>query len=91
MAEQHLVNDPDKRFNDIEQTLRELKGMMQRLHYAVVGNQELDQMGLIGRIKKLEEHQESYKEFKNKILGVSAAAGIVTAFVFEIVKNMIFK
>jgi hypothetical protein len=92
MSEQVLVNDTtDKRLNEIESSLAELKTMMQRLHYAVVGNQELDQMGLIGRIKKLEEEHETAKEFKNKVLGIGAGAGIVTAFVFELLKNMLFK
>ena len=45
----------DKRLNEVENTLVDIKGKLEKIFNAVVGNSELDQLGLIGRIKKLEE------------------------------------
>ena len=56
----------DKRLNEVENTLVDIKGKLEKIFNAVVGNSELDQLGLIGRIKKLEEDALDNKAFKNK-------------------------
>jgi len=91
-------DNTNNRLNDIDDILVEVKAEMKSMsdklnmiYTAVVGNAELDQMGLIGRIKKLEENAETTKDFKNKIIGLGAGAGICTAFIFEFIKHLIFK
>ncbi len=99
MLERGFYEDnTNKRLNDIDDVLievrTEMKSMREQLsmiYTAVVGNAELDQMGLIGRIKKLEETTENTKEFKNKIIGLGAGAGVFTAFIFEFIKHFLFK
>jgi hypothetical protein len=60
-----------------------------KIYNAVIGNQELDQMGLIGRIKKLEETNESTQRFKNKVIGFASGAGVLSAILFELVKKIL--
>jgi hypothetical protein len=99
MLEQGFYDDnTNKRLNDIDDILVEVRAEMKHIndklnmiYTAVVGNAELDQMGLIGRIKKLEENAETTKEFKNKIIGLGAGAGVFTAFIFEFIKHLMFK
>ena len=99
MIEQGMYDDnTNNRLNDIDDILVEVRSEMKQMsdklnmiYTAVVGNIELDQMGLIGRIKKLEENSETTKEFKNKIIGLGAGAGVCTAFIFEFIKHYMFK
>ena len=78
MIEQGMYDDnTNKRLNDIDDVLIEVRAEMKSMraqlsmiYTAVVGNAELDQMGLIGRIKKLEEQAETTKDFKNKMIAL---------------------
>jgi len=76
------------RLNEIEKTLIEMRNDIGKIYNAVIGNQELDQMGLIGRIKKLEETNESTQRFKNRIYGFASGAGVLSAILFELVKKL---
>ena len=99
MIEQGMYDDStNNRLNDIDDILVEVRSEMKQMsdklnmiYTAVVGNIELDQMGLIGRIKKLEKNAETTKEFKNKMVGLGAGAGVFTALIFEIFKHLMFK
>ena len=62
-----------------------------KIYNAVTGNQELDQMGLIGRIKKLEETNESTQKFKYKMYGFASGAGVLSTILFEFIKGMFIK
>jgi hypothetical protein len=48
-------------------------------------------MGLIGRIKKLEETNESTQKFKNRMYGFASGAGVLSALLFEFIKSMFVK
>jgi hypothetical protein len=76
------------RLNEIEKTLIEMRNDIGKIYNAVIGNQELDQMGLIGRIKKLEETNESTQRFKNKVIGFASGGGVLSAILFELVKKL---
>jgi len=82
-------NITDIRLNEIEKTLIEMRNDIGKIYNAVIGNQELDQMGLIGRIKKLEETNESTQRFKNKVIGFASGAGVLSAILFELVKKIL--
>jgi hypothetical protein len=82
-------NTTDIRLNEIEKTLIEMRNDIGKIYNAVIGNQELDQMGLIGRIKKLEETNESTQRFKNKVIGFASGAGVLSAILFELVKKIL--
>jgi tetrahydromethanopterin S-methyltransferase subunit F len=81
-------NTTDIRLNEIEKTLIEMRNDIGKIYNAVIGNQELDQMGLIGRIKKLEETNESTQRFKNRVIGFASGAGVLSAILFELVKKL---
>jgi tetrahydromethanopterin S-methyltransferase subunit F len=81
-------NITDIRLNEIEKTLIEMRNDIGKIYNAVIGNQELDQMGLIGRIKKLEETNESTQRFKNRVIGFASGAGVLSAILFELVKKL---
>jgi hypothetical protein len=81
----HITNI---RLNEIEKTLIEMRNDIGKIYNAVIGNQELDQMGLIGRIKKLEETNESTQKFKNRMYGFASGIGVLSAILFELVKKL---
>jgi hypothetical protein len=81
----------DKRLNEVENTLVDIKGKLEKIFHAVVGNSELDQLGLIGRIKKLEEDAIDNRAFKNRLIGMAAIGGGVTALVMQLLKYLITK
>jgi hypothetical protein len=81
----------DKRLNEVEISLVDIKGKLEKIFNAVVGNSELDQLGLIGRIKKLEEDALDNKAFKNKLIGMAAIGGGVTALVMQLLKYLVTK
>lgn len=81
----------DKRLTEVENTLVDIQNKLEKIFHAVVGNTELDQLGLIGRIKKLEEDAEINKAFKNRLIGMAAIGGGVTAIIVEIIKLFIAK
>jgi hypothetical protein len=81
----------DKRLNEVENSLVDIKGKLEKIFNAVVGNSELDQLGLIGRIKKLEEDALDYKAFKNKLIGMAAIGGGVAALIMQLIKYLTTK
>jgi hypothetical protein len=85
------LNDIDDILVEVRSEMKSMREQLNMIYTAVVGNAELDQMGLIGRIKKLEENAETTKDFKNKMMGLGAAAGVFTAFGFEVIKHFMFK
>lgn len=80
-----------KKVSEMELTLVEIKNEITKLYNAVVGNQELDQQGMISRIKKLEEESENNKAFKNKMIGMGALGGTITALVIEGIRFILTK
>ena len=86
---ENVDNTTNIRLNEIEKTLIEMRNDIGKIYNAVIGNQELDQMGLIGRIKKLEETNESTQRFKNKVIGFASGAGVLSAILFELVKKIL--
>lgn len=91
MLESSFEAMTDKRLTEVENTLKEMQGMLHKLYHAVVGSDEFDQDGLIKRIKRLEKESESTKAFKNKLIGMSAIGGGVLALIFEAIKTLVSK
>jgi len=85
---------PDKSFlerlNDVENTLVKMESKIEKIYDALVGNQKFDQLGLISRIKKLEEENEKYKAIKNKLIGAFLVGGAVWTVAWEMIKKMLF-
>jgi hypothetical protein len=86
---------PDKSFlerlNDVESTLGKMESKIEKIYDALCGNEKFDQLGLISRLKKLEEENEKFKALKNKLVGAFLVGGAVWAIIWEIVKKMIIK
>jgi hypothetical protein len=85
---------PDKSFlerlNDVENTLVKMESKIEKIYDALVGNEKFDQLGLISRIKKLEEENEKYKAIKNKLIGAFLVGGAVWTVAWEMIKKMLF-
>lgn len=85
---------PDKSFlerlNDVENTLVKMESKIEKIYDALVGNEKFDQLGLISRIKKLEEENEKYKALKNKLIGAFLVGGAVWTVAWEMIKKMLF-
>jgi hypothetical protein len=85
---------PDKSFlerlNDVENTLVKMESKIEKIYDALVGNEKFDQLGLISRIKKLEEENEKYKAIKNKLIGAFLVGGAVWTVAWEMIKKMFF-
>jgi hypothetical protein len=85
---------PDKSFlerlNDVENTLVKMESKIEKIYDALVGNEKFDQLGIISRIKKLEEENEKYKAIKNKLIGAFLVGGAVWTVAWEMIKKMFF-
>jgi hypothetical protein len=85
---------PDKSFlerlNDVENTLVKMESKIEKIYDALCGNEKFDQLGLISRIKKLEEENEKYKAIKNKLIGAFLVGGAVWTVAWEMIKKMLF-
>jgi hypothetical protein len=85
---------PDKSFlerlNDVENTLVKMESKIEKIYDALCGNEKFDQLGLISRIKKLEEENEKYKTIKNKLIGAFLVGGAVWTVAWEMTKKMLF-
>lgn len=91
MAE--VIFTPDKSFmdrlNDVEGTLVKMDSKLERIFDVVVGNETFDQVGLIGRLKKLEKESENNKALKNKLMGAFLMGGAIWTIIWELFKNMV--
>lgn len=85
---------PDKSFlerlNDVENTLVKMESKIEKIYDALVGNEKFDQLGIISRIKKLEEENEKYTAIKNKLIGAFLVGGAVWTVAWEMIKKMLF-
>ena len=92
MTEMSTSNDNlAARMDEVENTLKKLMSKMSELYNAVVGNETFDQTGIISRIKKLENDNESNKALKNKLIGAFIAGGAVWTVIWELIKIVIKK
>jgi hypothetical protein len=86
---------PDKSFlerlNDVETTLVKMESKIEKIYDALCGNEKFDQLGLISRLKKLEEENEKFKALKNKLIGAFIVGGATWTILWEIIKKMIIK
>jgi len=91
MAE--VIFTPDKSFmdrlNDVEGTLVKMDSKLEKIFDVVVGNETFDQVGLIGRLKKLEKESENNKALKNKLMGAFLMGGAIWTIIWELFKNMV--
>ena len=91
MAE--VIFTPDKSFmdrlNDVEGTLVKMDSKLEKIFDVVVGNETFDQVGLIGRLKKLEKESENNKALKNKLMGAFLMGGALWTIIWELFKNMV--
>jgi hypothetical protein len=85
---------PDKSFlerlNNVESTLGKMELKIEKIYDALCGNEKFDQLGLISRIKKLEEENEKYKAIKNKLIGAFLVGGAMWTVAWEMIKKMLF-
>ena len=86
---------PDKSFlerlNDVENTLGKMELKIEKIYDALCGNEKFDQLGLISRLKKLEEENEKFKVLKNKLVGAFLVGGASWTIIWELLKKMIIK
>lgn len=86
---------PDKSFlerlNDVENTLVKMESKIEKIYDALCGNEKFDQLGLISRLKKLEEENEKFKALKNKLIGAFIVGGAAWTIIWEIIKKTIIK
>ena len=90
-----IVFTPDKdilsRISEVENTLVKMDGKIEKIYDVVVGNETFDQVGLIGRLKKLESEHEKLTAFKNKLVGAFLVGGVLWAAIWEMVKKILVK
>jgi hypothetical protein len=91
MSERNYTSDQDvlARMNDVENTLVGLGVKIEKIYDVVVGNETFDQVGVIGRLKKLEQEMEKLTAIKNKVLGAFLVGGAVWAVVWELIRKLL--
>jgi hypothetical protein len=93
MGGEELFNKNDilASMSDMINTLHKLDSKVKKIYDVVVGNEEFDQKGLIGRVKELETFKEEAKARNNKLLGAFFVGGGVWTVIWELAKNFIKK
>lgn len=76
------------RLNEVEETLKTLDGKVDKIFYAVIGNEKFDQQGIIGRIKKIEHEIENTKTLKNRLIGAFVFGGALWTVFLELIKHL---
>lgn len=79
------------RLNQVEATLKHVDTKVDKIYDAVIGNKELDQQGIIGRLKKMETELESVKALKNKLIGAFVFGGVAWTIILEAIKIIFAK
>jgi len=86
---------PDKSFlerlNDVENTLVKMESKIGKIYDVLIGDEKFDQLGIITRLKKIEEENEKFKALKNKLVGAFLVGGAAWTIVWEVIKKIIFK
>lgn len=75
------------RLLQVENTLLQMVSKIGEIHDALVGNEKFDQIGLVTRIKKIEEEGEVRKALKNKLIGASLVGGVIWTVLWEGIKH----
>lgn len=91
MSERNYTSDQDvlSRMNDVENTLVGLGVKIEKIYDVVVGNETFDQVGVIGRLKKLEQEMDKMTAIKNKVVGAFLVGGAVWAVAWEIIRKLL--
>lgn len=76
------------RMNELERKLDRMDGQITEIYNTIVGNKELDQDGLISRIKKLEGKTDKLNDLKNKLIGAFMVGGIAWTVLWEMIKKV---
>lgn len=76
------------RLLQVENTLLEMVRKIGNIHDALVGNEKFDQVGLVTRIKKLEEDNDKGKALRNKLIGASVVGGVLWTVLWEGFKHL---
>ena len=66
-----------------------MESKIEKIYDALCGNEKFDQLGLIARLKKLEEENEKFKALKNKLIGAFLVGGAAWTVIWEIIKKTI--
>ena len=72
--------------SDMINTLHKMDGKVKKIYDVVVGNEEFDQEGLIGRVKELEKYVEQANVRYYKLVGGFFVGGAVWTVVWELIK-----
>jgi len=79
------------RLLQVENTLLQMVNKIGEIHDALVGNEKFDQIGLVTRIKKLEDDNDKNRALKNKLVGAAAVGGVVWTVLWEGFKHLFLK
>lgn len=86
---------PDKSFlerlNDVETTLVKMESKIGKIYDVLVGDDKFDQLGIISRLKRIEEENEKNKALKNKLIGAFVVGGAAWTIIWEVFKKIIVK
>lgn len=86
-----MDNRTVERLDAVEKTLASLVGKLNKLYYAVIGDEEMDQEGYLHRLKRAEKEIDKLKVIRYKLMGAFIGGGVIWALTWELVKKMFFK
>lgn len=86
-----MDNRTVERLDAVEKTLERLVGKLNKLYYAVIGDEEMDQEGYLHRLKRAEREIDKLKVLRYKLMGAFIGGGVIWALAWELIKKMFFK
>lgn len=86
-----MENSTAERLDRVEKALGSMVSKLNKLYYAVVGDEEMDQEGYLHRLKRAETEIEKLQVLRYKLIGAFIGGGAIWAITWELIKKIIFK
>ena len=81
--------DVNLRLEHLETIVTKMNHKLEKIFDVVVGNETFDQVGLINRLKNLENESEKLKALKNKLIGAFIVGGAAWTIILELFKKLL--
>jgi ElaB/YqjD/DUF883 family membrane-anchored ribosome-binding protein len=67
----------------LEKQIEEMNKKLDKLYFALVGDKEIGQVGIVEKVEKHEKFIEEHKLQDAKVIGITAATSFILGFLIE--------
>ena len=78
-----MMKELHKNITHLNKEIDYIKGSLDEIKSAIIGNPKYGQEGLVNMVKRHEDYIEKDKKFKNKLLGAGAILGTIWTLILK--------